>query len=694
MQHLFFAFLAPAAAIATLAALFYAWKGRREPGNTPLIAYLVMTCASLLAGLLEVAAPGESDALFWARSGYLFLIGLPVAWLAFALEYAGLTRWADLRRFWIFLIEPATLLAHALTSAQNSLIWSSVQFERQGSFWSIQVGYGPLAWLHWLYATGLLVSVAFLVAQANRTHNKVHTFRTAWAAFCVILPLVSSAIYLLEFIPGLTRDYSPIAFAISGLVFSMGVFKPSLFNQAQSNIHSWVSGLQPDGAGRAGPLRARSEEIHKDLSRLTDYRTGSAGDLSSKSIQQAGQLEALVKSRTRNLSVLYEITSATNLPLDLPELLKNVLATIVNIFGLRAAILHLDEVNYGFFTAEGSSLSGPIFDDRHALWGRNGSSGQTLFLVSYAGFEAAQAAIISSMPDSDAPWQQVLTQDRVIIQDQMPVFVQVGEVSLSACVCVPVRAKGRLQGVLSVLDESIEHLLAEDVALLVAIADHVGGAVERARLRRMAEQAAVIEERQRLARDLHDTVTQTLYSLVLFAEAGKDALASGNMDRVGNHLVRLRDTAQQALKEMRLLIYELRPLALQHAGLVSALNHRLETVEQRAGIETRLEVESLAPLPERVEAGLYGIAQEALNNVLKHARATQVVVRLSVESEGVELEIIDNGQGFSGRENIDRGIGLTSMRERARALGGSVSIQSEEGRGARVFVSIRQEAYL
>lgn len=414
--------------------------------------------------------------------------------------------------------------------------------------------------------------------------------------------------------------------------------------------------------------------------------------LCSVADRQTADLEAVVRARTRNLTALYEVTAATNLIFDLPELLKNVLTAVTNVFHLRVAFLHLDEVNYAFFTAERPAI--PVrraIIDMPETGDGNISSGRTLFLVSFTGLTPDQAVLLSSSADAGTPWQQVLTKERVVIQPRMPFSIWAGETSLAACICVPVHAKGRVQGVLSVLDESIEYLMAEDVELLAVIADHLGGAVERERLRRVAEQAAVAEERQRLARDLHDTVTQTLYSLVLFAEAGKDALASNNLERVGNHLIRLRDAAQQALKEMRLLIYELRPLALQHAGLVGALNQRLETVEQRAGIETRLEVEGLIPLPDRIEAGLYVIAQEALNNVLKHARATQVVVRLSAGLKGVELEIIDNGQGFSNEENLDRGIGLASMRERARSLGGTVSIYSEAGRGARVLVSIQQE---
>jgi NarL family two-component system sensor histidine kinase LiaS len=122
------------------------------------------------------------------------------------------------------------------------------------------------------------------------------------------------------------------------------------------------------------------------------------------------------------------------------------------------------------------------------------------------------------------------------------------------------------------------------------------------------------------------------------------------------------------------------------------LRRRLETVERRAGIDAHLEVESLAPLSDRAEVGLYGIAQEALNNVLKHARATQVTVRIVAGPGCVELQVIDNGHGFSvDLAQTSGGIGLSSMRERARALGGTLDITSTAGHGTSIQAIIQQE---
>jgi len=207
-----------------------------------------------------------------------------------------------------------------------------------------------------------------------------------------------------------------------------------------------------------------------------------------------------------------------------------------------------------------------------------------------------------------------------------------------------------------------------------------------------AQVRAAMEERRRLARDLHDSVTQSLYSLTLLAEAARRLAKAGDLERVENQVARLGETAQQSLKEMRLLVYELRPLPLEQEGLIGALQQRLDAVEKRSGVNARLIVENLDRLPEPIEAALYYIAQEALNNSLKHSGASNVTVNLSGEQQHVRLEVIDNGRGFDRAAIADRGgLGLTSMRERAELLGGSLTLESTPGNGTRLTVDFHRQ---
>jgi signal transduction histidine kinase len=162
-----------------------------------------------------------------------------------------------------------------------------------------------------------------------------------------------------------------------------------------------------------------------------------------------------------------------------------------------------------------------------------------------------------------------------------------------------------------------------------------------------------------------------------------------DLPQIEGNQSRLGEIAQQALQEMRLMVYELRPLALEEEGLIGALEQRLEAVERRAGVDARLVVEGACNLPPRVEEELYRIAQEALNNALKHARPSAVTVIIRAADENVVLEVIDDGKGFDPQAVSDKGgLGLVSMRERAEKLGGALTLTSIPGEGTKVQISI------
>jgi signal transduction histidine kinase len=204
-----------------------------------------------------------------------------------------------------------------------------------------------------------------------------------------------------------------------------------------------------------------------------------------------------------------------------------------------------------------------------------------------------------------------------------------------------------------------------------------------------AEELATAKERNRLARELHDSVAQTLYGLTLQAEAAARELNNGQTDRAAEQLREIRDSAQQSLQETRLLIFELRPPILEQEGLVSAIRARLESVESRSGLKALIQLQEVGQLPAKVEAGLYGVSNEALNNVLKHARATEVKVSLKKESGKVILEIQDNGVGFDINAAAG-GMGLSGMKERAEQFGGEMQIKSGPS-GTTIRVEVTNE---
>ena len=206
-----------------------------------------------------------------------------------------------------------------------------------------------------------------------------------------------------------------------------------------------------------------------------------------------------------------------------------------------------------------------------------------------------------------------------------------------------------------------------------------------------AEELATANERNRLARELHDSVAQTLYGLTLQAEAASRKLNVGEIAEVAGYLREIRDSSQQTLKETRLLIFELRPPVLENEGLVPALRARLESVESRSGLKTQIYLQEVGRLRDRIESGLYGISNEVLNNILKHAHATEVRISLEKKDNKIIMEISDNGVGFdSASLETHGGLGLKGMRERAEQFGGDLQIQSNE-KGTRVKVEVTHE---
>ncbi len=259
---------------------------------------------------------------------------------------------------------------------------------------------------------------------------------------------------------------------------------------------------------------------------------------------------------------------------------------------------------------------------------------------------------------------------------------------LSALLAVPLHVNGGVIGVLDVVNKA-GGFTAEDVSVMSIFATQAAMAIEHARLQQQAEQLAVLAERQRLARELHDSVTQSLYSVTLYANAAVLALAAGKHEVTAEYLQELQETAQEGMRDMRLLIFQLHPPVLETEGLVAALQARLAAVEGRAGLQPEFRVEGERRLPIAIEGELYWIAQEALNNVRKHAAAQHVTVHLHFTVATVSLEVRDDGVGFDP-ETVPaeaRG-GMRTIAERTARIGGNLTYASTPGQGTLVKVEM------
>lgn len=256
----------------------------------------------------------------------------------------------------------------------------------------------------------------------------------------------------------------------------------------------------------------------------------------------------------------------------------------------------------------------------------------------------------------------------------------------------PIHLRTQVIGILALFWAEPRTFSAEDLALFNILADQLGLILENDRLREIGREAAALHERQRLARELHDSVTQSLHSLTLLADTAVYILPQQKPERMESLLHQLATSARQALKEMRLLLYHLQPTT-DSKDLIELLTLRLDNVERRAGIDARLTVTAQAEwLPAWNEA-IFRIAIEALNNALKHSRANTVFINLRSNNQEVVLEVTDNGCGFD-LERKRGGMGLQNMLDRAEQICGRLMIDSKPGRGTQVCLRIQQKDVL
>jgi nitrate/nitrite-specific signal transduction histidine kinase len=254
---------------------------------------------------------------------------------------------------------------------------------------------------------------------------------------------------------------------------------------------------------------------------------------------------------------------------------------------------------------------------------------------------------------------------------------------------IPLRVGETVVGTLDVHGLQTDAFTPEDMRVIQSLGDQIAVSIENARLYERSWELAVIEERNRLARELHDSISQSLYSLGLITESNRRRASTQGEISSSQGFEQIGEITQQMLKEMRLLVFELRPPVLEKQGLAGALQHRLETVEKRTGVNARLMVDGIIHLQAAIEEGLYRIALEALNNALKHASAETISIQITAGEGLVTLTIRDDGKGFNHQTvHPGGGMGLSIMRERAWQMGGTIEILSSPGHGTVVRVSV------
>lgn len=293
--------------------------------------------------------------------------------------------------------------------------------------------------------------------------------------------------------------------------------------------------------------------------------------------------------------------------------------------------------------------------------------------------------------------ERVLTQGPVVIHDvanssliQPEVRRWMASQGLKSLLCVPLMVGKKVVGVLSIRRTSPKTFTAQEEALGQLLGHYVSLAVHLMRLAERGEEAAILEERTRIAQDIHDSLSQNLAAIVTQLELVKDTLRTTSSDETLSCLQLAQTLARESLVEARRSLWALLPATLEGRNLPGALRHLAAQLNERAITNVRFSVQgSPQQLTQEAEINLFRISQEAANNALRHADANSVQIRLSYDEDKVTLFVEDDGRRFdSAQGQASDGFGLMSLRERAKRAGGQATILSESGSGTQVVVEI------
>jgi two-component system NarL family sensor kinase len=377
-----------------------------------------------------------------------------------------------------------------------------------------------------------------------------------------------------------------------------------------------------------------------------------------------------LRRRNRELTILNAIAQALNRSVDLDQTLQAALAQVAELLDLRTGwIWLLGEESGESYLAAAQNLPPALADNPHRM------EGSCYCLDTYRAGDMEGAANVNVITCSRL-WGLVDGTDGLRYHASIPLY-----------------AHGKELGVLNVASADWRELSPEDLRLLYTVGDLLSIAVERARLFARSAQLGAAEERNRLAREIHDTLAQGLSAIALHLETADALLEAGADPQRVDQAVRQAMTLTRAnLEEARRSVLDLRAAPLEGRALAEALAALAEKWAAQEDLQVDFDaVGGHRPLPVRLEAGLYRIAQEALTNVARHSGARRVTLRLVTTPDQARLSVEDDGRGFDPAQVSAGRYGLVGLNERARLLGGMLRLESSPGAGTRVEVVIPLE---
>jgi PAS domain S-box-containing protein len=447
------------------------------------------------------------------------------------------------------------------------------------------------------------------------------------------------------------------------LVWQVAISNIDAQKRAETMLHEINEELE-------GKVLRRTEQLTTSNRQLLE-EIGLRREAEQKLREREQQLEQRVAARTAELATLLSVARDITSSLDIRSVTEIVLNELRQLVAYEGC---------GVFLLDGNLLT---------LWAYNGPLPR-------------QGLLQSQSPLDDAPLlKDVIARRRPVIVEDLfadtPLTRRYHESAGAlqrqlmggsrAWMGVPMMSQGSPIGVLS-LDHRIPGFFnSQHADLVLTLASQAAIAITNARLYSQAQRLAAVEERQRLARELHDTVAQTFYSIALSAHAANARLRD-NSDIAGKRLNHILELADAGLTEMKALIFDLQAEGIRRDGLVQALQRHVSALAARNDIHVLAELGNEPEASLATKEAVYGIAREALQNVVRHANASQLSIKLSYCDDALCVEVRDNGKGFTTEGAGSQTLGIRSMEERASAAGGRLEVTSALGQGATVRAQI------
>jgi PAS domain S-box-containing protein len=425
--------------------------------------------------------------------------------------------------------------------------------------------------------------------------------------------------------------------------------------------------VRPDGGLRW--VRARGFPVRNKQGEL--YRVAAIIEDVTPEVEAYQLLEQRVEERTRELSTLLSYSEKLASTLELRSLLQILLDQLCSVVEYDgAAVLLLEGNELVAVEYQGTKPEDEILNIRFPA------------SISFGLSKVIETRATVIFPDlqNDSDEARQFRQADVPLQDLL-----VGQAR--SWLGVPLIVKNQLLGILRLSHSQPERFTQRHAQLVTAIANQSAMAIENAQLYDKSRQLAALGERQRLARELHDSVSQALYGISLGTHTAI-ALIKRDPEKLDDVLKYILSLAEAGLTEMRALIFELRPDSLETDGLVGALNRQAAATQARRGVTVKTNLCDEIQMPIEVKEALYRIAQEAMQNAIKHANPTEIFLELSCSGHFVDMLVTDDGKGFDPSQAFPGHLGLRSMSERATRLGGKMEIDSAPGKGTRVKVKL------